>query len=89
VKAVVVEEGGEREAEEGREAVVVVEDVAARCKLELLASRMTTPFLFGDPGVKPNQVRKFSMKPLLLRKKLIRTRYREHVSGGEGRRGSF
>jgi hypothetical protein len=40
----------------------------------------------GDPGVKPSRVRKFSMKPLLLRKKLIRTRYREHVSGGEWRR---
>jgi hypothetical protein len=40
----------------------------------------------GDPGVKPSRVRKFSMKPLLLRKKLIRTGYREHVSGGEGRR---
>jgi hypothetical protein len=89
VEAVAAEEGEARELEVGQEAVVVVEDVAARCKLELLASRMTTPFLFGDPGVKPNRVRKFSMKPLLLRKKLIRTRYREHVSGGEGRRGSF
>jgi hypothetical protein len=49
---------------------------------------MMTPRLrlCGDPGVKPSRVRKLSMKLLLLRKKLIRTRYREHVSGGEWRR---
>jgi hypothetical protein len=88
VEAVAAEEGEARELEVGQEAVVVVEDVAARCKLELLASRMTTPFLFGDPGARPNPVRKFYMKPLLPRRKQIRTRYRELVSGGGLRRGN-
>jgi hypothetical protein len=86
---------GPRELEVAQEVVAVTEeevDVAVSCK-EPLATRMTTtrivlltPFPFGDPAARPNPVRKSYMKPMLPRRKMIRTQYRELVSGGELKR---
>jgi hypothetical protein len=75
----VVHEEGE-EAEEGEDSEGA--GVMSMAGVDGEAKERTWPqlrFLLGDQAVRPNQVRKSYMKLTLLRRKLIRKQFREHV----------